>query len=133
RSTAVCLVESRVRTRPPIGWGNAPSPMSPLITPSPSESTLRPPAGTVTGGPSLRSTVIVPSGPPPLPTALIAISASPLRAITGAGNTGSSFDAGRPWPKIATGQPPEGCGPGGRDSVKVRAFHERGTGSPVRV
>ena len=54
----------------------------------------------------------VPSGPPPWPTTLIAIVAMPLCAIVEATVIGKPcFESVKPWPKIATGQPPAGSGP----------------------
>ena len=54
-----------------------------------------------------------PSAPPPCPTTLIAIVAIPARASEDATAHGAPFlESVKPWPKIATGQPAAGVGPG---------------------
>src|SRR6266853_1238545 len=69
----------------------------------------RPPAGTTTTSPFVRSTARVPSAPPPWPTTLIAIVAIPRDASTDATTHGAPYMLSvNPCPKIATGQPPAG-------------------------
>src|SRR6266850_1895093 len=68
----------------------------------------RPPAGTTTAPPFVRSTAKVPSAPPPWPTTLIAIVAIPWDASTDATTHGAPYMLSvKPCPKIATGLPVE--------------------------
>ena len=60
-------------------------------------------------------------GPPPWPTASIAIVAMPRAAFRSAARNTSSFERPKPWPKIATGQPPAGGAPAGTISAKPTA------------
>src|SRR5919201_1759514 len=93
----------------------------------------RPPAGKVTG-PAGVAAVYVPSGPKPWPTTLIAIVAIPARPSDEATAQGAPFfESVKPWPKIATGQPPAGLTPPGTKSVNWSWFVPCGTGVPVAV
>src|SRR5258707_15149088 len=94
----------------------------------------RPPAGTTTASPFARSTARVPSAPPPCPTTLIAMVAIPRDASTDATAQGAPYMLSvKPCPKIATGQPPAGFGPAGRNTAKCILVLDWGTGRPVRV
>jgi hypothetical protein len=96
----------------------APSmPSSFSMTPSAFWSTPRPPAENVTGSPTIRLTVRVPSGPKPCPTVLMMIVAIPWAASEATVFTACLLPP-LPWPKIATGQPPTGLGPDGRYRLK---------------
>jgi hypothetical protein len=87
------------------------------IAPLPSWSIPRLPSGT-TVGPDGRTTVRLPPAPPPCPTTLIAMEAMPDRASDDATVRGAPcFESVKLCPKIATGQPPAGSAPDGRNSV----------------
>jgi hypothetical protein len=86
----------------------------------------------VTGAPTARFTVSVPNAPPPWPTTLIAIVAMPAAAMDDATTRGLLFLLSpKPWPKMATGQPPAGAVPFGRKRLKCTRFVPWGAGAPV--
>ena len=99
----------------------APTAFTPSVesmVPLASWSIPRPPLESVTGAPAVRSTVYVPSAPPPWPTTSMAIVATPACASEEATSHGAPFLLSpNPWPKIAVGQPPAGVGPAGRKSA----------------
>jgi hypothetical protein len=78
RSIAVWRSPSRLPTS--VAGGAAFTTSVESIVPLPSWSIPRPPAGIVTGVRPARTTVIVPRGPPPCPTTLIATVATPFAA-----------------------------------------------------
>jgi hypothetical protein len=64
----------------------------------------------------------------------MAIVAIPAFAIVEATANGLLFLLSpKPCPKIATGQPPAGCGPDGRKRLKYTAFVPWTAGDPVSV
>ena len=75
------------------------------MVPLPSWSMPRPPSGTSRGcNGGVRFTVSVPSAPPPCPTTLMAIVASPFAASVPATAIGAPcLLSVKPWPKITTG------------------------------
>ena len=101
-STAVCLSPSRLPMIPRGGAALEPSVES--IVPLPFWSMPRPPAGSVTAPGLVGLTVSVPRGPPPWPTTLMAIVATPCAASDAATNHGPPcLLSPKPWPKTATG------------------------------
>ena len=68
------------------------------------------------------------AGPPPCPTASIAIVATPRAALRSAARNTSNFEFPKPWPKTATGQPPAGGAPAGTISAKPISSTERARG-----
>ena len=95
----------------------------------------RPPAGTITGAPPLLdSTASVPSAPPPWPTTLIDTVAMPAAAYTDAWVHGAPYMLSvKPWPKIATGHPPAGLVPAGRNICTTMPLLDCACGCPVSV
>src|SRR4051794_23815369 len=57
-------------------------------------------------------------GPPLWPTASIAIVATPRAALRSAARNTLYLELPKPWPKMATGQPPAGGAPAGTISAK---------------
>ena len=101
----------------------APTALEPSVesmVPLPSWSMPRPPSGMVTGAPTSGMIVRVPVvPPPPCPTTLMAIVAMPWNAIVEATASGAPcLLSVKPWPKIATGQPPAGGVPDGTKRLK---------------
>jgi hypothetical protein len=75
-------------------------------------------------------TSIVLFGPPPWPTASIAIVATPRAALRSAARNTSYFERPKPWPKMATGQPPAGGAPDG--TISAKPIRSVPTGRSVR-
>ena len=131
RSITVWRRPSRFETIEPFA---ALTPSVESIVPLWSWSIPRPPAGSVSVGDPGRLTVNVLADPPPCPTTLIAIVAMWARASDAATAHGAPFiESVKPWPKIATGQPPAGAVPDGTNSVKTRFSTRCTAGTPVRV
>ena len=78
--------------------------------------------------------MIVPSGPNPCPTTLIAMVAMPREARIEATTSGLLFLLSpKPCPKIATGQPLAGFVPEGTNRLKWTMLLPNVSGVPVRV
>src|SRR3972149_1539065 len=73
RSATVCLRPSRLEIAASGPGDRVPTPSASPILPSPSRSTPRPPAGSVTSGAPARRTVSVPAAPPPCPPTVIPV------------------------------------------------------------
>ena len=132
KSTTVWRSPSRLPSRPRGAAALLPSVESML--PLPSWSMPRPPAGTTTGAPSLRDTFSVPSAPPPWPTTWMAMVAMPCAAKLAATVHGAPYMLSpKPWPKMATGQPPAGLVPLGTKTSTIKSLLPCGTGVPVSV
>jgi hypothetical protein len=101
---------------------------------SPSRSWPRPPDGRRTGAAGgAVVTVIVPRGPPPWPTTLIAIVAMPCSASDATSAVAPLRSLAKPCPKTAIGQPPGGRGPDGTNRLKKTSSLPCACGVPVRV